>query len=53
MKAPFNLNEPPYGSERCNNALRLALAPLTAGARRSKIDEPAAASPEADKEMVF
>ncbi len=26
MKALFILNDPPYGSERCYNALRLALA---------------------------
>ncbi len=25
MKALFVLNDPPYGSERCYNALRLAL----------------------------
>lgn len=28
MKTLFVLNNPPYGSERCFNALRLAHAPL-------------------------
>lgn len=28
MKSPFVLNDPPYGSERCYNALRLAHALL-------------------------
>ena len=28
MKTLFILNDPPYGSERCYNALRLAHAPL-------------------------
>jgi sulfur relay (sulfurtransferase) complex TusBCD TusD component (DsrE family) len=65
MKVLFIINDPPYGTERCYNALRLAGALLKsatesritvflmADARRSTIDELAATTIAADKLLVF
>ncbi|MGH6893485.1 MAG: DsrE family protein [Dongiaceae bacterium] len=58
MKALFMLNEPPYGSERCYKALRLAHA-LFKKEPESTItvflmaDSVVAATLESDKAMVF
>ena len=47
MKTLFILNDPPYGSERSYNGLRLA------GAKRSSMDELAQWTQWADKVLVF
>jgi sulfur relay (sulfurtransferase) complex TusBCD TusD component (DsrE family) len=51
------LNDPPYGTERSFNGLRLALAlpkaDLVEGARRSSMEELARRTLAADKVLVF
>lgn len=44
------LNDPPYGTERCYNGLRLAKTLLT---KDPSMDELAAATLAADKILVF
>ncbi len=61
MKALFILNDPPYGTERCYNALcgacmdarGITEAEIIPGARKSTMDELASATVEADKTLVF
>lgn len=50
MKALIILNDPPYGTERSDNGLRLA---HSLGAVRSTMDALSAATLEADKVMAF
>lgn len=54
MKALLILNDPPYGSERCYNALRLAEdGELVQGAHRGTMEQLASWTQWADKVLVF
>lgn len=50
MNALIILNDPPYGTERSYNGLRLA---KTLGAQRSTMDELAERTAAADQVLIF